>query len=157
MILTAIERQRFDAKWEPEPNSGCWLWTAGVLVCGGYGAFRAGGKLVRAHRVSYELNVGPIPDGALMLHSCDNPVCINPRHLRPGTYSENLQDCISRGRANRARGERAPRARLTADQVVQIRALWAAGARLRPLGRQFGVRAGSIKALVTRKTWRHVA
>ena len=81
-------KQRFDAKWIPEPNTGCWLWTASTRR-GGYGGFWSGGKTVRAHRYAYERWVGPIPDGLELDHLCRNPTCVNPDHLEPVTHREN--------------------------------------------------------------------
>jgi hypothetical protein len=90
-------RDRLLAWSIPEPNSGCWLWL-GALFNDGYGAMTANGKCRRAHRISYQEFVGPIPDGLHLLHSCDVPTCINPDHLRPGTPKDNKGDQISRNR-----------------------------------------------------------
>jgi hypothetical protein len=82
-------------------TSNCWEWT-GTKYRGGYGHFRRqiNGEWVmaKAHRYSYEVHKGPIPDGLLILHSCDNPSCVNPAHLRAGTAKENVQDMIKKGR-----------------------------------------------------------
>lgn len=78
------------------PN-GCWEWP-GRRYPKGYGKIERDGKDVRAHRYAYVLAKGPIPAGAMILHSCDNPPCCNPDHLRPGTAKENREDAISRGR-----------------------------------------------------------
>lgn len=74
----------------------CWPWIAGRFASG-YGAFKRGDKIVRAHRVAYELYRGPVADGMHVLHSCDNPVCCNPRHLRVGTHGDNMRDRQARG------------------------------------------------------------
>lgn len=81
-------QERFDAKMMPEPNSGCWLWLAAASSLG-YGYF-FDGKLKLAHRVSYEMHVGPIPDGLDLDHLCRNPSCVNPDHLEPVTRKENI-------------------------------------------------------------------
>lgn len=78
---------RFRAKFEVRPN-GCWEWTASLSK--GYGQFRAGGTHRGAHRVAYELWVGPIPDGLHIDHLCSNPICVNPDHLEPVTCEVNL-------------------------------------------------------------------
>lgn len=76
----------------------CWPW-AGACVTGGYGRLTTADGYILAHRRSYELEHGPIPDGMIVRHGCDNPNCVNPRHLQVGTMKDNTQDMISRGRA----------------------------------------------------------
>jgi len=78
-------------------ENGCWEWV-GRKYPKGYGKIARNGKDVRAHRYAYSLAKGPIPDGMMILHSCDNPPCCNPDHLRAGTAKENREDAISRGR-----------------------------------------------------------
>lgn len=100
----------------------CWEWH-GTLGTGGYGRFKRDGKstgLVYAHRYSYELHVGPIPNDLLVLHRCDNPPCTNPEHLFLGTDQDNMNDMVSKGRS--LGGERSPFAKLTEAQVLEIRA-----------------------------------
>lgn len=101
-----FERQeiadRFAGKYTADEKTGCWNWTA-CKDKNGYGHIALGGKHgghVLAHRVSYEANVGPIPDGMMVLHSCDNPACVNPAHLRVGTQFDNMADMAARGRGN---------------------------------------------------------
>lgn len=100
-------RERFDEKWMPEPFTNCWLWTAGRMV-GGYGSIflRHTGidwkhrKSVfdGAHRVSWLLHKGPIPEGLRVCHHCDTPSCVNPDHLFVGTAADNTRDSIHKGR-----------------------------------------------------------
>lgn len=78
-------------------TDGCWIWTA-YRDDKGYGCFGFRGKVWKAHRVAYELATGPIPTGAHILHSCDNPSCVNPEHLRAGTHADNMRDKVARGR-----------------------------------------------------------
>lgn len=73
----------------PEPNSGCWLWT-GATLDAGYGAIQVSGKTRRAHRVVFESERGPIPDGLVLDHLCRNRLCVNPNHLEPVTLVENI-------------------------------------------------------------------
>lgn len=97
--------------------SGCIEWR-GSYVWDGYGQISWNYKKYRVHRLSYELNVGPIPEGHVVRHKCDNPKCINPDHLCTGTVSQNNKDCKDRGR--NARGERHHGAKLTERQVLEI-------------------------------------
>ncbi len=72
-----------------------------------------------AHRIAYELASGPIPEGLILRHSCDNSLCCNPRHLTPGTFADNSRDCVERGRI--AHGEKHGRAKINTEQALYIR------------------------------------
>ena len=87
---------RFFSKLDKTP-SGCWEWNAGKNAAG-YGVFCYSGKSMLAHRASYIIFSGDIPEGNHILHSCDNPACVNPEHLRPGTDADNVADKMSRNR-----------------------------------------------------------
>ena len=133
-----------------EKTDTCWLWT-GAKDGGGYGVIGmggVGGKDEKAHRLSYMIHKGPIPDGKLILHSCDNPPCVNPAHLDPGTLQKNAEDRAIRGRQTR---------KLQPAQIVQIRKLIKAGMRLTSIANQFGVHATCILAIRDGRTWKHVA
>ena len=92
-------KDRFDACWMPEPNTGCWLWLAAVTG-NGYGKIRDQMRNRSAHRVAYKLYCGPIPDGLCVRHICDVSICVNPDHLLVGTHHENVMDRVYRGRTN---------------------------------------------------------
>lgn len=90
---------RFWRRVKKHPN-GCWNWIGKKLTTG-YGVFKLGPKKhrknIKAHRFSYELHFGPIPGGLLVLHKCDNKLCVNPEHLELGSHSKNLYDAYERG------------------------------------------------------------
>lgn len=96
---------RFQERFEqiaPDDEDACWEWP-GARNSDGYGVVRVGGALKLAHRIAHEIYVGPIPRGLEILHSCDNPACVNYRHLTPGTHRQNMIDAASRGRLGRRR------------------------------------------------------
>ena len=141
-------RERFYAK--VEKTESCWLWTGALLKrAGGYGSIRINRKAERAHRVAYALEVGPIPDRKILRHTCDNPRCVNPAHLIPGSHKENSQDALDRER--HLVGERDPKARLSNDDVAAIRALLASGATGRYTAKLFGVTEGHISMIKSGK------
>ena len=94
MTVSSVDgvKERFEKKWCPEPNSGCWIWLGMGHSENGYGLFRFGGrgKCYLAHRISYEFYVGKIPDGLELDHKCENKLCVNPDHLEPVTHKENM-------------------------------------------------------------------
>jgi hypothetical protein len=139
----------------------CWLWT-GALNNKGYGVLNMDkyGTTPFAHRIAWELANGPIPDGLNVLHKCDVPHCVNPRHLFIGTQHDNVRDMNKKGRAchppssiNRP----APwKATVTESDVRTIRALVASGVQLTEAGKRFGITAPTVHAMVNRRTWKHV-
>ena|SRR3990167_8473917 len=90
--------QKIEEKYEPEPNSGCWLWT-GAITYGGYGVLKIGNTMTTAHRVSYELHKGKIPEGLQLDHLCRVRCCVNPDHLEPVTNKENMRRGLGNGPA----------------------------------------------------------
>lgn len=134
-------------------DSGCWGWS-GPQHRDGYGRV----DHAYAHRISYEIHVGPIPPGMSILHSCDNPPCTNPAHLRPGTHVDNMADALQRGRLdgrpNRPSGEANKSHKLTQGQVDEIRRLRAQGVPRRAVSQQFGIALNTISGITTGRMWR---
>lgn len=119
--------ERFESKYTPEPNSGCWLWTAKLKQNKrgtGYGVIHGGrpnGRWLYAHRVSWEIYRGGIPPDADVLHKCDNSLCVNPDHLYLGDQAQNNKDRDERGRHVPLRGALNGNAKLTWEDVATIR------------------------------------
>ncbi|WP_336715353.1 HNH endonuclease [Arthrobacter sp. USHLN218] len=107
-----------------EPSGGCWEYS-GSRDKGGYGVLKSSGKMYQAHRVAYQELVAEIPEGLLLRHTCDNPPCINPKHLIPGTQKDNMQDALKRKRI--VNGERSANHKLKDSEVAQMRALHTTG------------------------------
>ncbi len=133
----------------------CWLWRAG-LRGDGYGAFGLGrGKQVSAHRYSYELHNGQIPDGMVVMHSCDVPTCVNPDHLRLGTQADNQADSVRKGR--RYPGSQNHQAKLTESEVMEIRySARMSGVTQRALAKRYNVSPALISHIVASRSWRHI-
>lgn len=156
-------REKLLANCIPEPNSGCWIWTASAEQHG-YGHLWLGAgrgqRTTGAHRLSYTLFVGPIPDGLLVMHKCDNPPCINPDHLSVGSLRDNMYDCMAKGRMRRGQfpGEKHYRAKLTDEQVLEIRRTYPhgqLGAR-KVFAEKYGVAPFTIASIVAGETWKHL-
>jgi len=133
----------------------CWEWP-GRRNDNGYGLITPGraGQALRAHRVSWELLRGPIPKGYCVLHRCDNPPCVNPRHLFVGTMGDNNRDMFEKQRA--AVGIRQPGAKLTDEAVRTIRVRKRAGHTQREIARDLGVSEGIVSEILSGKRWHHV-
>ena len=133
----------------------CWPWTRGKSH-DGYGRIQLRGRDQYAHRIAWELANRRSADGFLVLHSCDNPGCCNPAHLRLGSHTDNQRDAIERGRRDDRRGSQNHNAKLTETAVRRLRALRAQGATLRELAQEFGI-AENTACMAARGTrWTHV-
>lgn len=152
ICLKAIKR--FEAKYVPDPNSGCWLWTAADTT-DGYGVFSYQGKLIMAHRFSYLVHKGSLVEGMYVIHSCDVPCCVNPNHLRLGTPLENTIDKINKGRAKWSSlvGEACHSAKLKEQDVLHIRELYSCGITQAELSRNFNVSTANIAKIIHRRSW----
>lgn len=129
----------------------CWVWTASTLGKG-YGAFGLNRRTAMAHRVAYEIEHGPIPDGLCVLHECDNPPCV--RHLFLGTRGDNATDRATKRR--QPFGESHWKAKLTEVDVLAIRKEYASGTvTRRDLSNRYSVTAACIGRIVRRETWTH--
>lgn len=133
----------------------CWLWT-GARCDDGYGHFNIGGHQRRAHRVAWELwRHEPIPDGLMVLHHCDVPLCVNPDHLFLGTHKDNFIDWLNKGgtrcREIYLRGEAHPRHKVTANQVLEIRT---SRKSCKELARIFGLSDGQVSKIRNGTSWK---
>lgn len=139
--------------WSKVDKSGeCWLWTASKNK-GGYGQTYWKGKVMRSHRVAYELTHGPVPEGMDVGLLCENHACTRPVHLFLRSKDEKITTMLTK----RGRGEQARHARLTEEQVLDIRRQYSLGnVSLTTLAEAFGVTAGNIHAIVNRKSWTHL-
>jgi len=138
-------------------TDGCWNWTA-CKDRWGYGRFKINGKHCGAHRVSYELYKNKIPEGLLIRHSCDNPACVNPDHLKLGTVQDNVDDRTKRGRhkCGYRKGEKNGSAKLTEADVLEIRQWLEFGYTQRVIAEMFGVAHSRISMIKTGKHWSHI-
>lgn len=150
---------RFWTKVDKEHPSGCWIWTANRNNKG-YGLFRPGGSAPKmlAHRVSYLDACGPIPEGGMILHSCDTPLCVNPDHLRVGTAQDNASDMDIRGRrvVSPMRGEDNPQSKLDASTVLLMRDAYLAGESAKSISRRFCFEFATVSDVLRAKSWRSV-
>ena len=155
------------------PNGNCWGWKASKHECG-YGYFKIVEHTYKAHRVSYRLAYGAIPVNLYVLHSCDNPSCVNPKHLWIGTAADNTSDMMQKGRhrppklygnknGHYTKPEKTPRgehnwnAKLTEKKIFEIRSKHAKGAHTQQkLADAYAVSPSLISRIIRRKAWKHI-
>jgi predicted XRE-type DNA-binding protein len=134
-------------------TENCWNWT-GLLNEHGYGRFWFCEKMCFSHRVSYILFKEEIPKNLCILHSCDNPNCVNPAHLRTGTQSENMDDKVSRDR--QAKGEENGRSKLKEIVVREIIELSNSGISQKEIANQFEINNSTVSKIINKKRWKHL-
>ena len=145
-----------------EIEGDCLVWL-GARSSSGYGQLWVNGKLEYTHRLAWIVHGGSLLPGECVLHTCDNPPCINPIHLRVGDHRDNAKDMADRGRqvfqkdvTRAARGERHGLSKMSKPAVRKMRARYTQGESQRDLADFFGISQASVWAIVNRKTWRHV-
>lgn len=139
--------------WDETPR-GCWEFR-GPKHRQGYGRIKINNTAELVHRLAYEAWVGPIPEGLIVRHKCDNPPCINPEHLETGTHKDNSDDKIERGRQAARSGEDHYGAKLTWREVREMRTTYKAnGVSERDLARRYGVGRTTVSKILKYKTWR---
>jgi hypothetical protein len=158
--LTQNFFERHGGKIEFSGPDDCWLWNAGRFH-DGYGRVRVSRKMRRAHRMGWEAENGPIPQGMVIRHKCDTPLCVNPAHLELGTQADNVRDCVERGRSRFGvtQGAASGMAKLTEAAVVAIRADYVRGSLSHgqtAFARKFGVSQPLIGMIIRREIWRHM-
>ena len=145
--------QRIELHTPERPTHGCWEW-GGSKDSDGYGMIQIGLRARRVTRIVFELANGPIPQGMLVRHRCDNRACVRLDHLELGSPRANSRDMVERGRSQP--GERNHNAKLNAGQVILIREAIASGERYSALARAYDVSEGLIRSIVRGRAWRHV-
>jgi hypothetical protein len=140
--------ERFLAKCSR--NGDC-LEVAGHRETNGYVRIKVNYKTVSAHRYSYSSFVGEIPEGMLVLHTCDNPPCVNPEHLFLGTQQDNMNDKVAKGR--QSQGETHHKSKLTKQQVLAIRR---DNRSQRAIAHEYGIDQAAVQRIKNRKVWKSV-
>lgn len=137
----------------------CWPWT-GATTRGGYaqlsvGRYKPDATIWGVHRLSYILHKGEIPDGMLILHSCDNPRCVNPKHLRVGTTLDNMRDRHAKG--HYSVGSQNTAAKLTEADVAEIRRIYnTSRTSTKVIAKQFSITREHAWNIATRRSWKHI-
>lgn len=155
MELTGTQVSGFWDKVAMSSPDNCWPWTAGQVGGTGYGKVTINNVTYRAHRVAYMLGNGDIPAGMVVRHTCNNPICVNPRHLILGIFKDNSQDMVRAG--NSQFGTRNYAAKLTDQQVSAAREAVAHGATITSQAEKYHVTPAAMSRAVTGEGWKHVA
>ena len=154
--------ERFWNKVNKDTDNGCWEWTAHLNKKGRYGRIKINGKEKLAHRVSWEMMHGSIPNNMRILHHCDNPRCVNPSHLFIGTQADNMRDAVSKGRNGCLKGEAHPWSKLTAIEVLRLRKEYKTIKRgyktkyVTEQSKKLCVKFETVEAVIYGRTWKHL-
>lgn len=137
---------------EKQPN-GCWRWL-GNHDAHGWGNATHRGKTMGVHRISWEIENGPIPKGVVISHECGVLDCINPEHLFATTRAERARLSVAKGRT--PVGSRCTLAKLNEEKVLEMRQQHHAGVKRKALAAEYGVSYATVCLIVTGKLWKHV-
>jgi hypothetical protein len=149
--------KRFHESYIEEPNTGCWLWTGLVNEKrGNYGRFFVNRKSIRAHRASWLIAHGEWPADKLVCHKCDTPQCVNPEHLFLGTVQDNSNDMKRKNRQARVLGQDHNMAKLTNNDVIEIRKRIKSGQTQRSLAKLYNVSPALICVINKNQRWKHL-
>ena len=151
--LNNTTEKRFWSRVNKETE--CWNWT-GYFVGNQYGRIKLNGKVHRAHRMSWIIHNGDIPDGMCILHKCDNPSCVNPDHLFLGTRADNMADMDAKGRRANFKGANNGNSKLTEAKVREIRMWSELGYLQKRIATAYGVSKVNVSAIKHRRSWKHV-
>lgn len=160
---------RFWAKVSRGASSECWEWNGATVSGYGFITLTSQRRQEYAHRVAWKLTYGEIENGMLVCHKCDNRKCCNPNHLFLGTFKDNTQDMLNKGRSawqinpppqkvklGQAKGERIGQHKLSESSIVLIRQLYREGTTQAALSRQFKVSPSAICRAISKFTWKHI-
>jgi hypothetical protein len=151
-----MDRSYWEFWINAENKKGCWEWTKSRTEFG-YGHYCIGGKVLLAHRYAYLISNGEIPKGLSVLHRCDNPPCVNPKHLYAGTAKDNAQDRKNRNRQSSRVGNSNGRSKLNEDKVLTIREKFKNGERTqKELSLENNVTPSTIHSIIKRRIWSHI-
>lgn len=158
MDITSRQLDNFWRKVSVKKFDECWEWQGArnkIRPQLTYGWFRLGNRMRLAHCVSWIINCGDIPKELHVLHKCDNPPCVNPRHLWLGTQQENVKDMFSKGRKNH-KGENHPQSKLKEKQVEKIKTMYRAGNHsYTELACIFQMSKGAINHILNSRSWKY--
>ncbi len=153
--FTPNQLVRFWKKISKDGENGCWKWL-NAKDKDGYGKIRVQATDMRAHRLSWIIHRGQIPESSLILHTCDNPECTNPEHLYAGSNTNNMQDREARNRIQHFKGEDCNFSTLTSELIIKIREMRSAGGKQLEIANLFGISRPHVSAICSRKVWKHI-